>query len=77
MPRGTDEELIAEVENQRNLVIAVATGGPRIDTVNPQYIERRARIAAELRRRNIGCGGLCRCVMGIVLPPLGDLDARR
>ncbi|HYL84422.1 MAG TPA: hypothetical protein VE263_09315 [Candidatus Angelobacter sp.] len=52
-PPMTDDELIAEVENQRNLMIAVATGGPRIQDVNEQYIERRARIAAELRRRNI------------------------
>ncbi len=49
----TDDELIAEVENQRNLMTAVATGGPRIQDVNEQYIERRSRIAAELRRRNI------------------------
>ena len=49
----TDAELIAEVENQRNLMIAVATGGPRIQEVNDEYIERRRRIATELRRRNI------------------------
>ena len=52
-PPMTDDELTAEVENQRNLMIAVATGGPHIQEVNEQYIERRARIAAELRRRDI------------------------
>jgi len=49
----TDEELIAELEAQRSLMIAVATGGPRIEDVNDQYIERRARISAELRRRGV------------------------
>lgn len=49
----TDEELIAEIEKQRSLMSAVATGGPKIDTVNSEYIERRNRIAAELRRRSL------------------------
>ncbi|MEK7408677.1 MAG: hypothetical protein AAB225_26725 [Acidobacteriota bacterium] len=49
----TDEELIAEIEAQRSLMIAVATGGPRIQQVNGQYVERRERIATELRRRGI------------------------
>lgn len=34
-------------------MIAVATGGPRIQEVNGQYIERRDRIARELRRRGL------------------------
>lgn len=47
----TDEELIDEIEAQRSLMIAVATGGPRIQDVNEEYLEHRERIAAELRRR--------------------------
>jgi hypothetical protein len=34
-------------------MVAVATGGPRIQEVNPQYTSRRDRIAAELRRRGL------------------------
>ena len=49
----TDEELITEIEAQRSLMVAVATGGPRIEKVNRQYIERRDRIHAELRRRGL------------------------
>jgi len=49
----TDEELIKEIEAQRALMVAVATGGPRIQEVNQQYIEQRERIAAELRRRGL------------------------
>lgn len=49
----TDKELIAEVEAQRGLMISVATGGPRIQEVNDQYVERRQRILTELRRRGI------------------------
>jgi hypothetical protein len=51
--RMTDEELITEIEAQRGLMMTVATGGPRIQVTNAQYIERRDRIAAELRRRGI------------------------
>jgi len=49
----TDEEFIAEIEKQRSLMIAVATGGPRIQEVNEEFVQRRERIATELRRRNI------------------------
>lgn len=49
----TDDELVAEIEAQRSLMVAVATGGPRIQEVNHQYIERRNRIAHELRRRGL------------------------
>ena len=49
----TDDELITEVEAQRSLMIAVATGGPRIEEVNKQYTDRRKLIAAELRRREL------------------------
>ena len=49
----TDDELIAEIEAQRSLMIAVATGGPRIQEVNSQYIQRRQRIAEELQQRGL------------------------
>lgn len=49
----TDDELIAEIEAQRGLMIAVATGGPRIQLVNHQYVDRRECITTELRRRGI------------------------
>src|ERR1051325_3627942 len=49
----TDAELISEIEAQRGLMIAVATGGPRIQEVNEQYAERRRRIAEELHRRGL------------------------
>lgn len=44
----TDTELIQEIETQRSLMIAVATGGPRIESVNAEYVERRETIAREL-----------------------------
>jgi hypothetical protein len=47
----TDEELIEEIEAQQSLMTAVATGGPRIQDRNREYIERRRRLADELRRR--------------------------
>lgn len=49
----TDEELINEIEAQRGLMIAVSTGGPRIQEVNNQYIVRKRRIAEELQERGI------------------------
>jgi hypothetical protein len=49
----TDEELIREIESQRGLMMAVATGGPRIETVNPEYLARRRRIQAELDTRGL------------------------
>lgn len=49
----SDSDLLALIEAQRDLMIAVATGGPRIDGVNSDYKARRMRIARELRRRGI------------------------
>ena len=49
----TDDELLQEVEAQRNLMVAVSTGGPRIQAVNEEYQERRARIQRELEKRGI------------------------
>lgn len=49
----TDAELIGGIEAQMALMIAVATGGPKIDSVNADYIERRQHIGKELARRRI------------------------
>src|SRR5437870_10652466 len=40
--------LLQEIDTQRNLMIAVATGGPRIDSVNSEYRDRRERIETGL-----------------------------
>ncbi len=47
-PTPTHEDLIKRIEAQRNLMIAVATGGPRIQTVNTEYQEQREGLAAML-----------------------------
>lgn len=47
-PTQAHEDLIREIDAQRSLMIAVATGGPRIQTVNTQYQDRRERLAAML-----------------------------
>jgi len=52
-PSMTEDELVTMIEEQRALMVAVSTGGPRIQEVNPQYIERRGRIGAELKRRGL------------------------
>ena len=44
----TDEEVIAEIEAQRNLMIAVGTGGPRIDEVNAEYKGRFEKLRTAL-----------------------------
>jgi len=49
----TDDELIREIESQRGLMMAVATGGPRIDVVNDEYVARRRRIHADLDERGL------------------------
>ena len=49
----TDNELINAMEAQRALMIAVATGGPRIQEVNVEYTHRRAEIGDELQRRGL------------------------
>jgi hypothetical protein len=48
-----DDELITEIEAQLSLMVAVSTGGPQIQEVNQQYIDRRARIVAALQRRGL------------------------
>lgn len=47
-PGNSNEELIKEIEAQGSLMIAVATGGPRIQSVNAEYQNRREGIAAML-----------------------------
>src|SRR5712691_11161118 len=48
----TDEELAAVLEKQRDMMIAVATGGPRVDDVNLEYKRTYGLAAAELAKRS-------------------------
>ncbi len=41
----TGAELIEAIEAQRSLMIAVATGAPRIQEVNSEYVQRSAEMA--------------------------------
>ena len=45
--------LISDIESQKQLMIAVATGGPRINDVNAEYVSRREIIAADLAERGL------------------------
>ena len=45
--------LVSELEAQKNLMVAVATGGPEIRNVNAEYIRRRVRIREGLSRIGI------------------------
>jgi hypothetical protein len=38
------DQLLSEINAQRSLMIAVSTGGPRIESVNREYQERREKI---------------------------------
>lgn len=49
----TDDELLAAIETLRTTLVAVATGGPRIQDANTQYQMNYAIVAAELIRRQI------------------------
>jgi len=49
----SDKELLEEIESLRGLMIAVATGGPRIDDVRAEYQRRRESIAAGLKERDL------------------------
>lgn len=51
----TDDELIVGLEYIRNTLIAVSTGGPRINDVNDQYQRVFAAVSGELNRRSIDC----------------------
>jgi hypothetical protein len=46
-------QLLQEIERERDLMIAVATGGPRINSVRRRYTRRHERIDAMLRRLDI------------------------
>lgn len=47
------KELVQKIENQKALMTAVSTGGPRIKEVNQEYIGKRAEIADCLRKLEI------------------------
>lgn len=49
----TDAELLQALDSLRNTMIAVATGGPRINGVNDQFQSSYALVAAALARRGI------------------------
>jgi len=49
----TDQELKAQIAAQKALMIAVATGGPRITNVNETYVQRRAAIQQALNGRGL------------------------
>jgi hypothetical protein len=49
----TDDELLRQLEFLRNMMVSVATGGPRINDVNPQYQQEYSEVDRELRRRKI------------------------
>jgi hypothetical protein len=46
----TNGELVEAVESLKGVMVAVATGGPRIQDVNDDYVRRRADIRNELGR---------------------------
>jgi hypothetical protein len=49
----TIDGLIQELENQAALLISVATGGPRIDSVQADYAQRRQRLVRALEKRGL------------------------
>ncbi len=49
----TNDELIVGLEQIKNLLVSVATGGPRINDVEQRYHQTFAMVAAELARRHI------------------------
>jgi hypothetical protein len=51
---GSDSDsLLREIESQRTLMADVATGGPRIQEVDAQYMARRALISKQLVERGL------------------------
>lgn len=52
-PTNTIEELLTEIEAQRSVMISVATGGPRIQSVDKAYKERRSKIQTMLKERDL------------------------
>lgn len=51
--RVSTTDLMKDIDTQRSLMIAVATGGPRIQSVNAEYQDRRLRIREGLDERRI------------------------
>lgn len=49
----TDAELLQALDSLRNTMIAVATGGPRINDVNGEFQSTYALVAAALARRGV------------------------
>src|SRR6266853_5850077 len=49
----TDSELLLALDSLRNTMIAVATGGPRIENVNHQFQQAYADVAEVLARRGL------------------------
>lgn len=52
-PEELNSDLIREIEALKNLMVAVSTGGPRIDTVNDEYRDRRQRVADRVAKRGL------------------------
>jgi hypothetical protein len=50
---GTLDGLVQELESQAALLISVATGGPRIESVQRPYRQRRQRLLPALKRRGL------------------------
>jgi hypothetical protein len=52
-PEELNADLIREVEALKSLMVAVATGGPRIEYVNAEYQERHQRVSEGLAKRRL------------------------
>lgn len=51
---GTDPEYLLDLlDKQADLIVAVGTGGPAIDTVNADYRKRRRRLRVGLKARGL------------------------
>jgi len=53
MTQSNIQLLLQEIDIQKSLMIAVATGGPRIQDVNQEYIQRRSKIKGQLKSMGI------------------------
>ncbi|MBE9190917.1 hypothetical protein IQ230_11245 [Gloeocapsopsis crepidinum LEGE 06123] len=53
LPQCEVKELIQEIDNQKALMISVATGGSRIQEVNEEYKKRRILIMSKLQAMSI------------------------
>jgi hypothetical protein len=50
---GPDSEIIALLERMRDIMIAVSTGGPRIDNVNTSYRNLYSNVEQEFKKRGL------------------------